>query len=480
MRLFRRISVDYIIIAIVMIVICVRLVSFGYLSSLAASNPTAHPYPVVAGDSIHYAQLGSNLLSFHAYQWDAGMPYRGAPPGYPALLAGTLAITGSMTPLVGIQILFAICATILLYKMSRTLLSVPYAVAVTLVYALDPMTIFADTTLITDGFFSSFLICIVYFAFFWVSKREYVRWGLVGVFLGIATMIRPIAQFLILVFPAMYLLREWMSGMREDRSRIWAMCACVIGFVLVVSPWIARNHTYFGSFEISYLGSDNLLKNDARGFLAWRALSQTDHPLPAILVMRHINDPIFQVLDKQIKTDLAQMTPPGGNPDNYEGRLAMRYILHDPIRYAYFHTVNTIPFFISSSVATYGQTIRQLRTSEGFFAPTSLSLLNTVQHILHPESLGAFIKAIYSIAPIALEILWWVLVSLAALIATILFRKNFVILLCATLILYFAALTGPMSASRYRIPAEPYLLILAAMGTHVVVQRIKEKLSRSV
>jgi uncharacterized membrane protein len=85
-----------------------------------------------------------------------------------------------------------------------------------------------------------------------------------------------------------------------------------------------------------------------------------------------------------------------------------------------------------------------------------------------------------SIAPIVFEVLWWMLVAFSALFALVRFRRNFTILLCAILVVYFAALTGPMSASRYRIPAESYLLILAAAGAYEITQRAKEKLRTSV
>src|SRR3989338_237823 len=476
-----RIPTDYAIIAIIIaVMICARVISFGYLSSLAAGNPAAYPYPIVSGDSIYYARAADNLLTLHAYQQVPGVPLRGAPPGYPALLAAAKFATGSMTPLVIVQTLLAAFALILLYAMARTLLPASYAAMVASVYALDPMVIFTDTTLIKDGLFSSLLICIVYFAFFQSRVRGLARWSLVGILLGIATMISPIAQFLVLVFPALYLLRP--SGERgsTERSsanvRLKVICACVVGFALITIPWMARNHAYFGSYEISALGGYNLLTNDVRGFLGWRALANTPHPLPAILVMRHFDDPIFASVDQDIAAALAKIVPPGGDPENYHGRLAMQYILHDPFRYAYFHAVNTIPFFISSSIASYGQMVTQLRDNTGFYAPASLSLLSGLKEIVHSQSACAFMNAALSVAPTVLEIVWWAFVTLAAAAGLFLKRKNFTVILCAVLVLYFAALTGPMSTSRYRIPAEPYLLLLAAVGAQALVQRTKEKL----
>ncbi len=482
MRLFERMPADYAAIGLIAAVVFgARLLSFGYLSSLAHANPTASPYPIVAGDSTYYARWADTLLAFHAYEDPPGKPLHAAPPGYPALLAATKAATGSMTPIIIVQIILAAYASVLIYRMARTLVPGAFALVPALAYGIDPMAVFADSALMTDGLFSALMVCTVYLAFFLPAQAGKsrlcgaMRWGLVGILLGIATMLRPIAEFLILVFPAMYLIRERMRGVNEDESRVKAIGACVLAFILVVVPWMIRNEKIFGAFEISPLGGHNLLTNNVRGFLAWRALADTPDPMPAILVMRHVNDPVFAAVSEKMNRDLAGITPPGKDPANYEGPLAMSYIVHDPIRYAYFHAVNTAPFFLSSSIASYGQIVRQLRDNEGFFAPVSLSLLDAWGRIRHPESAGSFISAARALLPIASEMFWWFVVTLLALAAVVLRRREFAIVLCAVLVVYFAALTGPMSNSRYRIPAEPYLLILAIAGTHALMERMKGK-----
>ena len=192
-----------------------------------------------------------------------------------------------------------------------------------------------------------------------------------------------------------------------------------------------------------------------------------------------MNDPVFVAVDKKIAADLKTLTPTGGDPENYEGTLAISYIMHDPIRYTYFHLVNTIPFFLSSSGATYVQYIHQQRDNKDFYAPVMASLVEAWTLIRHPENPASLFRAVWSVLPIVLEVLAWLLACTLALLGLYFRRKEGVILLCAVLVAYFAALTGPMSMSRYRIPAEPYLLLLSTVGAYVLVQNAKEKYARA-
>src|SRR3989344_3451396 len=314
MNLFAPLSRDHTYIALlVTITIAVRILSFEYFSSITVENPAAEEYPIVSGDSEHYAQLGNSLLTRHAYEEVPGVPFRSWPPGYPALLAGVMAVSGSMTGVVVIQILLSALAATLIFRMARAVVPAAYAVFPAIIYAIDPMVVFSDTAIRTDGIFTSLLILAVYIAFWEKRFGTIVRWGLSGFLLGIATMIRPIAEFLVLVLPAVYIFNAW-RGIDRDPPRFKAVGVFIAACVVVLLPWMLYNQKQFGSFEVSSLGGHNLLLYDVRGFLAWRELAKTD-PLPAILVLRHVNDPVFVAVDKKIAADLKTLTPTGGDPE---------------------------------------------------------------------------------------------------------------------------------------------------------------------
>ena len=298
---------------------------------------------------------------------------------------------------------------------------------------------------------------------------------IIGILLGIATLIRPIAEFLIFVFPAIYLIRIWLYREQPASARWKAVGACVLGFAFVVLPWMVRNEEFFGSFEISNLGGVNLLWNDVQPFLAWRAAGSVS-PMSALLAPRNIEAPSYVAANKQLIAELAAITPPGADSNRYLGGLAIRHIVSDPVRYAYFDAVNTVPFFLSSSVITYRQTISQLRDSKGFFAPATLSVLDDGASIAHPSSIKSLIGALWSLAPVAIEIAFWGAATILALICLVLRRRESLVFLAVVLVAYFALITGVAACSRYRIPAEPFLLILATAGLQLLVSRIQAML----
>ena len=64
----------------------------------------------------------------------------------------------------------------------------------------------------------------------------------------------------------------------------------------------------------------------------------------------------------------------------------------------------------------------------------------------------------------------WIIVDLLCFIAvaTGLRRREYATLLFGALILYFAILTGPVFEARYRMPAAPFMMILASVGSTIL------------
>lgn len=452
--------------------------SFFYFSYSAARNIDAAPYPLVRGDSENYAAIADTMLAHGVYgraqSGGAVELERHWPPGYSFILAATKALSGGWLFAIMIQIALALGAVLLVYKMAQRLVPTAWAAGVALIFGVQPMYVFSNTSIISDGFFASMLVGTVYLALFYTgaTMREPVRWVLVGLLVGALTLIRPIAQFLILAIP-LFLSLRWALERHSWRAYVLAAVPFSLAALLVVAPWVWWTHEKFDVYEVSHVGASNLLWYNAQDFLAWKEMNRERH-VPAILASRYRNDPAYAVVHAEIRRALDEATPSGGTVANYEGAVAARIILQDPWRYAYFHFINTAPLFLGSSIAAYNQVAAQVRESDAFYAPTALAILDAVR-AARDGSWGSFTQVL----PIVFEMLVWALAFILAAFATWKRRGDTIVLAFVAIITYFALLTGPVAIARYRIPIEPFVLILATTGLHAIVRSIQRHVPRS-
>ncbi|MBI5644471.1 glycosyltransferase family 39 protein [Candidatus Kaiserbacteria bacterium] len=468
-------------VAVLAIVLLAHIGSYGYVAHLASNNREAAQYPLLKGDSETYATLANSLLMRHTFERNQGEPERHWAPGYSFFLAivGKIAMGNqhaSFVLVVLIQIALALVAVALIYAMTRRFLNSVWSALPALLFGVDPNVVLANTTILSDGLFASLLVIVIYVALFYETRRSFLRWGMVGLTLGLLTLIRPIAQFLVPMIAFAIIAAEFKHFRFNFKQYALPVAMYVVVAIFVLAPWLYWYHHKFGSYEIAHVGASNLLYYNARDFLAWKEMD-TDRSVPAILASRYREDPAYKKVSSEIWIELNEMTPKGEDIQNYEGKLAAQLIMQDPLRYAYFHAVNTVPYFLGSSVAAYEQVVVQVRDNKGYFAPTALVLIDALKQLGAGDWREAT-RAIKVVAPLGLEMGFWTLMVFFALVATWRGRRDYRVVLFALLIAYFAALTGPVSIARYRIPSEPYLLILAALGAHATLSYIYERRHR--
>ncbi len=455
------------IIFVVLLVLCAHLLSFVYMSVASAGNAMVPVYPIVPGDSLSYAQYADTLLEHGVFADLPDLtPHRMWPPGYPAFLAAVKAVTGSFTPTVVIQTLLALLAAALVYLVARRFVPPAFAVLAALMFGLDPMVVFSNTTIMSDGLFASLIVLAIYLAFFTSRPTLFFRWALVGALVAIATLNRAIGQFLILVLPVALVVKEYVAREVRLRALLSAIGVYFVIIAILLTPWLMRNHAIFGKAEIAHGGSGNLMFWFVRDFLAWREMEKT-HPTSVFYPARHLEAPEFAAVDRDIAAAQAQIVPVGERADNYDGALAKYFISADPLHYAQFHLAHLPIYFLSGSATAYKQILAQQRDNVGFTSST----LNTVKEAL---ALPADLRAISFALPIILESLVLLALTLLALIGWAINWRRIEILILAGLIGYFAILTGPLAMARYRVPAAPYIAILAVVGAYAIVSRMQK------
>ena len=223
-----------------------------------------HPDRVLTDDAPQYVALAGNL---RAAYFDASSPdfTRGLfrTPGYPAFLAGPLRVSGgSLDFVIGLQVIIGTLCVGLTLMLAKELLGPRASIAAGLLLAVDPASILYSCFVQPDTLFTALTMAG---ALIWVASIEgAVLWAaaISGLVLGLAALTRPIGIFLPLVLPLVLMARP-------GASRRLSLAGCFLaGAFIPIGGWMAKNQVLTGSPVFTILGDSALLHYRAAGALA--------------------------------------------------------------------------------------------------------------------------------------------------------------------------------------------------------------------
>jgi 4-amino-4-deoxy-L-arabinose transferase-like glycosyltransferase len=204
----------------------------------------------LTGDALEFHSLAVSLLDHGEFGGGEGFakesPTMWREPGYPAFLAMTYAIAGKSLAAITIaqSILFALSSILLFYFLSSFASPITAGTA-SVLYASFPQLAYRAGY---SGSDLPFVVSIIIFC--WIlslaeMKQRKSLWLLTGIMAGIATLVRAVA--LLLPIPViLYLL-----FIRKKNKPLQSIIVFLLGFLIVVTPWMIRNKIYFDSFSIS-------------------------------------------------------------------------------------------------------------------------------------------------------------------------------------------------------------------------------------
>jgi len=427
-------TIDHRIRTIALVSLCAGI---AMLALIYAGAKAAGVEPVsVTGDSRGYILLAQNLLQHGVFSLSHHAPFvpeSFRAPGYPFFLAALLVVVQSTTAALVIQTILLAVAPVLLYILIRPL-GERGAFWSAIVFALEPVRLFYSASLLSDTLFMCALLLSLIVLLKAVERSSWQLYALCGALCGAGVLMRPIA----ILLPVIYALYALYS-IRSHRSVVAVLLAAAL---LVALPWSLRNHALFGSWNISSVGTANLVLYNAPEFVAF-----TD-------------DAHGREILAEFKAKQAALPPEEQLSLARSGLFVSTFfavINGHELSYALFHIYKTIPFFLTDGLRDI---LRLFNVDIGGLPNLSSALARGNLRVITDYILRGGV----GIMLFGVGVLFWTCASVLSawhLWRAVRGRAPRVWILFAAVVLYFALLTGPVSNARYRLPVEG-LLIAAA------------------
>lgn len=198
-----------------------------------------------------YYEIAVNLVDSHVFQVTADLgPTALRTLGYPVMMASFLFIFGNIWFFLLLQIIVASLIPLLGAKVSLEITGHSrVAKIVALFLVIEPVGVFLSVRLLSETFFTFFFLlatlCLIRLIKY--DQRSVRLAALGGLWLGLATLIRPTTLYLPFILALLWGGYLWLYHRRGAMKPILAF---LFIFIILLAPWFYRNYRVFG--EISY------------------------------------------------------------------------------------------------------------------------------------------------------------------------------------------------------------------------------------
>ncbi len=251
-----------------LIALTVRL---GYFLAVGPWEHQVARDVILQKDAAGYQQLATNLLERGRFSTAKKPPYKPHTlrvPAYPLFIAGVYKIVGIHPWVVLLlQVFLGACTALLVYRIGRQFFTANIAFLGGLLFTVDYSAMFYASNLLTETLFTFLFALHIYFLtrYFTTSTRppksnihnptsKIPFLLLAGLFLGIATLTRPVSVYFFL-----FLLPVFFLYFRHHKTKaIVTFLLLTFSFLLVLSPWLIRNYEVKGKIMVSSQQADAL------------------------------------------------------------------------------------------------------------------------------------------------------------------------------------------------------------------------------
>lgn len=422
------------------------------LFALAAARPER----VYATDSHSYLQPAQALLESGYYSY----PLTIATPTYPVFIAAVYALFGeNPLALVAVQAMLGIGALYLTYRLGLAL-GIPPASSLlaALLLSLSLETLISPFFILTDTLFTFLLVAATVALAAFLGDQKCIWLVLAALLSGAAILCRPVA----IAYEAIAVLLLLVNPQRRLRQRLLdAIVHLLLVALLFVAPWLWRNQQVTGAATFT--------SKSGYYWLSWSAA-------PLYADLRHI--PVEQAEEEllaRVQETLRRrgLEPTEANLEAVKTEVAREILLAHPVRYVLLHLRYDLQNFLPGFA--YPAKYLQLSqgNTEGMKILQSRGLAGVIQNYFGGNWLYALL-----FAPFLLLLLAIYLGAAAGSVTLARQRRWFALAALTLTAAYFLLAPGYASNSRYRIPAMPFLALLAGIGLPALWNLLRQKTAK--
>jgi len=402
---------------------------------------------VMSGDAIGYHNYALNLLS-----GDFGNETK-VLPGFPIYMALVYSIFGvNPWAVMMFNILLNLLSIYFFYRATLFFASIKIAQLTAIWMALDIQMIGFSLSLLSDVPTIFLLVLVFYYVVRFLIQDELNFLIVGGLTLGVAVLMRPIGQYLIVIIIAILLIKNFYNKIRFLKTAI----IFATFYFLVLAPVLFYNFSQFNSLRLGTLGGYNLLNYNAKSILlVQKKMSLTES-------------------EKYIAQRLSQY---GGdtvtNPfdlENLQMKVGFEIIGENMIDYIINHINGCINFYTALSTVNLAKIfhLEKYNDKSFFWGPSNFSRI-----YLYLQRDGGGVLLLSGVLVFLLLILY--ISAVFGILKLFKDKEYYLFFAVMTIILYYTNITGVVAVARYRLPVHPFLMLLSAYGIIGLWQFIKLK-----
>lgn len=403
---------------------------------VSVNHAFKHPDILQTADSHIYLNAAHNFNAVETFHSGSSVipsslhQYSHRPPAYPLIISVLKKIWDSDYAIIVLQIVLNYINVFLLWKIMHIFnVHEKLKLIITAVFLLYPPQIFFTYMIIAEPLLQTFLLFSLLFLALYLDTKNIKHLILFNLMLCFAVLTKPLFIYFWIpniIFHIIIFLR--------NRKRLILLMPLIL--IVVIFSWSFRNYYHTGYFH--YSSSKHL---NIRNYYLKNYLSSQYGQQFRFKFMEKINNDIS-------KLDFAEAS-------SYIERLGRDTILSDWFDYAQFHLRGVGFFFVDPGRFEFYKFLDlKSQWNRGFqYQIMNYGLIKGSFKLLKQMPTGAIL---YLIAMGFINVVLFLLFFCSMLKRTNLFEfKIFLILV----VFYVAIITGPLGASRYRLPVFPYMLV---------------------